>query len=193
MAGRRFRTTRKKDGQPVDDMVARRSVSVPEGGITPDWLLERLGFDPAAFWKDSDPTRYLDAQVAVETVAIAHADTGFPQFLPVWDEIHDQECDGKSFTGRLIAAAILRQGHDWPLDRSWFHELYIDLARLDGALGVALSSEEQLRHAVASYWKRIGVLARTHAASLKEEPTPAVEDHEGVPTPYQPLRQLALF
>ncbi len=192
MAGRRFRTTRKRDSQPVDDMVARRSVSIPEGGITPQWLLERLGFDPVSFWKDSNPTRYLDTRVAVETVAVAHADTGFTLFLPVWDDVHDQECDGKSFTGRLIAASMLRQGHDWPLDRSWFHELYIDLARLDGALGIDLSSEEQLRHAVSSYWKRIGVLARIHAASLKEEPVLVVEDDKD-PEPYQPLRQLALF
>jgi hypothetical protein len=173
--------------------MARRSVSIPEGGVTSDWLLERLGFDPASFWKDSDARRYLDTQVAVETVAVAHADTGFPLFLPVWDEIHDLECDGKSFTGRLIAAAMQREGHDWPLDRSWFHELYIDLARLDGALGVDLSSEGQLRHAVESYWKRIGVLARTHAATIRLDRTLDSELAEMNSESFKPLKQLTLF
>lgn len=193
MAGRRFRTTRKKDGHPVDDMVARRSVSIPEGGITPDWLLERLGFDPEVFWKEPNPARYLDTQVAVETVAVAHADSGFTLFLPLWDEVHDQECDGKSFTGRLIAAAMTRQGHDWPLDRSWFHDLYIDLARLDGALGIDLSSEEQLRHAVSSYWKRIGSLARAHATAIRLDRTLESEVAEMSNESFKPMRQLTLL
>jgi hypothetical protein len=172
-------------------MVARRSLSMPKDGITPNWLLERLGFEPVSFWKDSGAVRYLDSQVAVETVSCAHADAGFEQFLSVWDG-RDHENDGKSFTGRLIAASMLREQHDWPLDRSWFHDLYMDLARLDGALAVDLSSEEQQRHAVSCYWRRIGILARRHAASLKKDAACLGEDQKDV-EPYQPLRQLALF
>lgn len=190
MAGRRFRTTRKKDSRSVDEMVARRPLVIPPEGLTVDWLLDRLGFDPDSFWKDPNFVRFVDPQVAVETIAAAHADTGFPLFLPGWDN-YDHECDGKAFTGRLIAAAMMHHGHDWPLDRSWFHDLYIDLARLDGALGLDLSSEEQLRRAVSSFWKRIGALARAHATAIRLDK--ASEAAEAVQETFQPLRQLALF
>jgi hypothetical protein len=157
------------------------------------WLLDRLGFDKDSFWQEPDPVRYIDPRIAIETVACAHADAAFSSFLGAWDDGHDHEKEGKSFTGRLIAAAMLHSGADWPLDRSWFHELFIDLARLDGALGIDISSDDQLRHAVASYWQRVGVLSRAHAAAVhpdrEADAGPAAEDAE----PQSSFRQLVLL
>jgi hypothetical protein len=191
MGARRFRHMRKKTGT-VEATAPRLSTSIPEEGITPNWLLERLGFDPEHYWRDVESPRFLDAQVAVEMVAIAHADSDFHALLPAWDDAYDGEFEGKSFTGRLVAAAMQREKIDFPLSRSWFHEMYMDLARLDGALGVDLSSPEQLQHGVACYWKRIGLRSRTHARFLKAEMEAASVSTKGE-EPSMPLKQLALF
>lgn len=189
MPGQRFRTTRKKAAKAA----ARPAGARPSEGVSVSWLLDRLGFDKDSFWQDPDPMRYIDSGVAIETVAYAHADAAFPQFLGAWDDVHDHKQEGKSFTGRLIATAMLHSGADWPLDRSWFHELFIDLARLDGALGIDLCSDDQLRHAVSSYWQRVGVLSRAHAAAVnpdrEDDASPAAEDTE----PQASFRQLVLL
>lgn len=198
MAARRFQTTRRKTAPSVTvETAAPDEFSSPAVSISPDWLVERMGFDNESFWDDLDCIRYLDAEVAVETVAIAHADAGFPIFLKAWDDRYDHEKDGKSFTGRLIAASMTHST-DWPLGRSWFHDMFMDLARLDGALGIDVSSEAQLRHGVACYWKRIGILSSTHAAANKPEPEPArpprpewLDKADDEPT--TPMKQLALF
>lgn len=191
----RFRTTRKKAGRGAEPSAASGSTAAKP--ISVQWLLDRLGFDEATFWREEDPCRFIDPLVAVETVALAHADAGFPAFLPAWDESFDAKHEGKSFKGRLIAAAMNGGAIDWPLGRSWFHELFMDLARLDGALGIDLSSEERLKHAVSCYWKRMGVHAKAHAASLQpqtHEPQSPIDDGCSASiSPTQPMKQLALF
>ena len=196
MPARRFQTTRKRTA-PADASEAGRSApAMPRAsGISVAWLLDRMGFDSESFWQDPDSVRYLDAEVAVETVAAAHADASFPMFLDAWDDRNDHENDGKSFTGRLIAASMTHVA-DWPMGRSWFHDLFMDLARLDGALGIDLSSEGHLRHGVTCYWRRVGILSASHAAASKPAPAPATTPRPEWlkdPVPAAPMRQLALF
>lgn len=196
MPVRRFQTTRKRTAPAAaSEADCSASTICPASGISVDWLLDRMGFDSESFWQYPDAVRYLDADVAVETVAAAHADASFPVFLDAWEDRFDHEEEGKSFAGRLIAASM-KHVVDWPMGRSWFHDLFMDLARLDGALGIDLSSEGHLRHGVACYWKRVGILSASHAAANRPAPAPArpprpewLED----PAPAVPMKQLALF
>ncbi|NTF17804.1 hypothetical protein G6L37_05275 [Agrobacterium rubi] len=194
MPSRRFQTTRRttrKDEAPETD-ASETSFSLPPVSVA--WLIERMGFDFESFVSDPDSARHMDTEVVIETVAIAHADAGFPSFLAAWDDRYDHQQDGKSFTGRLVAAS-LTSSIDWPLGRSWFHDVYVDLARLDGALGIELASEPQLRHAVACYWKRIGILSSSHAAANQPEPSPGTDAGQNwrETEPTTPMKQLALF
>lgn len=197
MAARRFQTTRTRSAPAAAAEVAAPAEQSPPGpDVSPSWLVTRMGFDDESFWSDPDALGYLDPEVAVETVALAHADAGFPEFLKLWDDRYDHEEDGKSFTGRLIAAAMT-PFTDWPLGRSWFHDLFMDLGRLEGALGIELTSEAQLRHGVACYWKRVGVLSKAHAAANKPEPAPERPRRPGWPDKAEvstpSMKQLALF
>lgn len=191
-----FQTTRRRKRPPAAEE-SSVAVMADAADFSPNWLITRLGFDPESFWKDPGNAHYLDTEVAVEAVSGAHADFAFPEMLGAWDDRDDHIDGGRAFLGRMIAVSLAQQPA-WPVGRAWFHDLFTDLARLEGAIGIDLTSEKQMRHAVVSFWKRVGLLAKTHAHAISvSQPTPPVRpprpDWMRRDEPTTPMKQLALF
>ena len=133
---------------------ATRDALHPDGA----WLLAKMGFEAAHFHGSAALSTLVDNVLAVETVAYEYALLHFEQAL---DAI-DPRLDAASSMGRIISCIYLEGGPDWPLGRSWFHDLFLTLARAEGALGIDLSSEPMLKVAVDAYLKEFRALIDGH-------------------------------
>ena len=115
--------------------------------INAAWVLDSLGVDHEAYWQVEDPLTMIDPRTVIVLVVTEHVIADFPVLL----ETVDTDSDAKAMLGRMVGVAMLDKARDI-LDRSWFHALYVDLARLDGHLGIDLSSDDSLKLAVRKYW-----------------------------------------
>lgn len=160
------------------------------GPISSQWVLDHLEIDAGTFWRTPDPLDVVDPEAVMAIVAAEHAVEDFPLLL----ETTDPEADYLATVGRMISSTIVGRGPDWPLDRSWFHYLYIDLARLDGEFGMDLSSDEQLRTATRMYWDCVRELVREMKPEVVAEDKAEVDRLElDVVEAEMPKVQLALF
>jgi hypothetical protein len=128
--------------------------------LSVEWALSTCDVLPDDFWSEGGES-LIDCWELVRLAACAHAAADF--------EILWERCDARqdvaAILGRMIATTRLEKAQDHPLDRSWFHGLFVDLARLEGALDLELASERMLRHAVASYWGSM----KDFIASVKDQ------------------------
>lgn len=133
--------------------------------ICAQWVFDHLDIDADAFWRVQDPYAVLDSDTVIALVAAEHASADFPLLL----DGTDPDSDYSATIGRMIGASLTGRQHDWPLDRSWFHYLYIDLARLDGVLGMDLSSDDQLKTATRMYWDCVREFVREMKSEVSED------------------------
>jgi hypothetical protein len=158
--------------------------------LSPEWALSAFDVSPDDFWSEGGDA-LVDCDELVRLAACAHAEDDFGILWERCDPLQDE----MAILGRMIATTRLEKAMDYPLDRSWFHGLFVDLARLEGALDLELSSERMLRHAVACYWATMkGFIAgvKEQLAIVAAEMGDGDEDleEEAVETA---ARQLSLF
>lgn len=134
-------------------------MTIPET-LSPEWALSMFDVSADEFWAEGGDA-LVDPEEIARLAAEAHAEADFEL---LWERC-DPDQDVMAIVGRMIATTRLEKAFDHPLDRSWFHGLIVDLARLDGALDLDLSSEPMLRHAVRCYWDCM----KSFVASIKEQ------------------------
>lgn len=128
--------------------------------LSPEWALSMFDVSFDEFWAEGGEA-LVDAAELARLAAEVHAEADFEL---LWERC-DPDQDVMAIVGRMIATTRFEKAFDYPLDRSWFHGLIVDLARLEGALDLDLSSEPMLRHAVRCYWDCM----KTIVASIKEQ------------------------
>jgi hypothetical protein len=128
--------------------------------LSAEWALSAFDVSPDDFWSEGGDG-LVDCGELARLAACAHAEEDFEV---LWERC-DAHQDVMAILGRMIATTRLEKAFDHPLDRSWHHGLFIDLARLEGALDLELSSERMLRHAVACYWDAM----KSFVAGVKEQ------------------------
>jgi hypothetical protein len=130
------------------------------GILSAEWALSAFDVSPDDFWSDGGE-RLVDGGELARFAACAHAEADFEL---LWERC-DATQDVMAILGCMIATTRLDRGFDHPLDRSWFHGLFVDLARLEGALDLELASERMLLHAVGCYWGAM----KSFIAAVKEQ------------------------
>lgn len=154
--------------------------------------MSELDVSPDEFWSDGGET-LLDVDAVLKLVANAHAEADFEI---LWERC-DPELDVPAILGRMITVTQFDKARDPMLDRSWFHDMYMDLARLDGELDMDLSSISMLKKAVWAYWQCM----KRFIVALKDQMTLVADadvvdaEQETTPTEEElPVRgQLSLF
>lgn len=96
-----------------------------------------------------------------------------------WVGEMDGEKDDTAILGDLVIAHTLYQPLDG-LDRSLYHDIYTQMALIEGATGLDLSSAKQLKRAVASYW--LGVRKTIQQYKLQYEQRKSIPSWQPKPS-----------
>lgn len=117
-----------------------------------------MGFDPAALEASRDASRLVDPDLAVEIVASELAEAHFQTVVNTIDD----RLDGAAAMGRIMSCIYVEHTTDWPMQRSWYHDLYLTLARIEGCLGIDVSSDCMQERAVKHYLREMRALVNAH-------------------------------